>query len=71
MLFGDSEHDGHLTESVSSVQEWEEYLPALQSAERHDKGRLVDIKVVTGSWGNNSHVQQVDLSIIKTDWSRP
>ena len=49
MLLGDSEHDGHLTESVSSVQEWEEYLPALQSVEKHDKGRY---KVVTGSWGN-------------------
>ena len=39
MLLGDSEYDGNLTESVSPVQEWEEYLPAVQSAEKYDKGR--------------------------------
>lgn len=39
VLLGDSEHDGNLTESVSTVQKWEEYFPALQSAKKHDKGR--------------------------------
>ena len=41
VLLGDSEHNGNLTESVSPVQEWEEYLPTLQSAEKHDKGRYI------------------------------